>query len=211
MLFKSFKLWRWQRALALDKHLAVFDRLFLEVNGFTLSMQARAHNDAIDYVYGEINFISFIALLSLAHPDENTVFYDLGSGTGKAVIACAMVYPVKKSCGIELFSLLHLAAIERAHDLQAMSEYKSKAAHIHFINQDFLQTPLDDASLIFVNATAFFGETWDILSQKLANTINCKTVITTSKKLRTDAFIVTHETIVEMSWGFVKAYVQQRF
>ena len=68
---------------------------------------ARQKQDAIEYVYGEIEFLPFIALLSLDKPDSKTVFYDLGSGIGKAVLACAMVYPVHKSVGVELLPELY--------------------------------------------------------------------------------------------------------
>lgn len=91
------KIRRWQDALAISKHLAVFQQLYADVNGFALSKKARLGGDAFEYVYGEIEFESFTALLSLCHPNSSTIFYDLGSGTGKAVLACAMVFNVKKA------------------------------------------------------------------------------------------------------------------
>lgn len=71
----------------------MFQNLYEDVDGYSISRKARVKMDAFAYTYGEIEFLSFIALLSLVKPNENSVFYDLGSGTGKAVIAAAMVYP----------------------------------------------------------------------------------------------------------------------
>lgn len=202
---------RWRKSLDLDTHYRNYQQLFKDVDGFALSRQARAGHDAMEYTYGEIDFISFIALLSLAKPDNNTIFCDLGSGTGKAVLACAMVFNIKKSYGIELFSTLHHAAIKQQKRLQRLSDhYSEKATRIHFIHADFLHADFSDATLIIINATAFFGETWITLNQRLKKLKPGTIIITTSKKLSTDVFILKKITTVQMSWGLVNAYIQQR-
>lgn len=201
---------RWRSALDLDKHLLVFTELYAEVDGFALSRKARIVRDVTDYVYGEIEFISFIALLSLAKPDKNTVFYDLGSGTGKAVLACAMVFNVQKSNGVELFDSLNNAACERQQALLSLPEYKTVSKNIHFIHGDFLQVDFNDATLIYINSTGFFGTTWNAISNRLAQATHCTTVITTSKALKSHAFTVCRVTTVQMSWGTVKAYIHHR-
>lgn len=80
----------------------------------------------MEYAYGEIKFMSFIALLSLTNPDADTVFYDLGSGIGKAVLACSMVFPIRKSVGVELFPELYVDACTRAKDLAKIKIIKIK-------------------------------------------------------------------------------------
>ena len=208
--WKKLTIHRWRQRLALDKAESMFEQLYANIDGFTLSRDARMGHDALDYVYGEINFVSFIALLSLAKPDKNTIFYDLGSGTGKAVLACAMVFKVKKSVGIELFKPLHGVACKQQQTLSCIPEYNSISQAIHFIHQDFLTVNLCQATLVFINATGFIGATWIAISQRLTDTKNCTTVISTSKALISTAFTTTHITTVQMSWGVVKAYIQQR-
>lgn len=207
---RLFILHRWRKALQLDTHQPVYVQLFSGVDGFQLSRNARHTSDAMEYVYGEINFTSFIALLSLVKPDKNTVFYDLGSGIGTAVLACAMVFDVRKSCGVELFPILHHAACEQKNRLANLTLYNARAQTIHFINGDILQANFSEATLIFINATSFFGETWMHISQRIEQTTQCTTVISTSKALKSSAFTITNITMVEMSWGIVRAYVQQR-
>lgn len=201
---------KWYCTLNLDQHYLIYQQLYEHTNGFALSKQARERNDALEYTYGEINFISFIALLSLAKPSKNTLFYDLGSGTGKAVLACAMVFKVQKSCGIELFAELHQAALEQKTRLNALPDYQSQANSIHFIHSNFLDINFNDATLIMINATAFFGETWLALNLKLEQLPTSVIVITTSKKLSSPAFSLIKTTVVEMSWGYVKAYIYHR-
>jgi len=201
---------RWYSSLALDTHLSHYQPLYQDIDGFKLSQQARARVNAIDYTYGEIEFISFVALLSLVKPNINTVFYDLGSGTGKAVLACAMVFNVRKSCGIELFEALHHTALNQKKKLQQLPGYQKQASNLYFIHANFLHCDFSDATIIFINATAFFGDTWIAIQQRLFQLEQSTIIITTSKKLPANQFVLIKETNVRMSWGIVKAYIQHR-
>lgn len=207
---KQINVLRWQKLLNLQEHAQVFRQIYTDANGFMLSQNARHVHDAMEYAYGEIEFLSFIALLSLTSPNKNTVFYDLGSGTGKAVLACGMVFPICKSIGIELFPELYLDSCKRRDQLAAMKNYAEQTKKIQFILGDFLKVNLDDATLVFINSTAFFGPTWEKLCAKLDHLPHLNTVITTSKTLSSTHFTVTTRTKVEMSWGVVFAYVHTR-
>ncbi len=201
---------RWQRQLDLPKHAVIFKALYQPINGFLLSKRARVHQDAFDYFYGEIDFHSFIALLFLTHLNRETIFYDLGSGTGKAVLASAMVFDVKRSIGIELFKELHEAAKLQQEKLKNHSEYKGKAARITFLNEDFLAADFSDATLIFINATSFIGPTWQRLCKRLERVKTNTRVITTSKQLQATHFSLESTHPVRMSWGIVQAYIYRR-
>ena len=52
---------------------------------------------SILHQYGEISVKGFAEVLSAVAPSEDDVFVDLGSGTGKAVMLAAALYPVKMS------------------------------------------------------------------------------------------------------------------
>ena len=201
---------RWRNRLALDKHQSVFSQLYANVDGFALSREARSAHDAIEYIYGERDFASFSALLSLVKPNSKTVFYDLGSGTGKAVLACAMVYNVQKSHGVELFGALHQAACHQLQALRSLPDYEPSCKSIHFIHGNFLHADFKNATLVYINATGFFGTNWIVISERLAQTASCTSVITISKPLKSHAFTVIKITRVQMSWGIVNAYIQQR-
>jgi hypothetical protein len=207
---QRFRIWRWQKHMGLDKHLRVLDSLTANVNGFQLSRAARAGADSMEYVYGEIAPQSFIALLSLVKPNSSTVFYDLGSGTGKTVLACAMVFDVKKSCGIELFSNLDQAAKQQQQALRTVVTYQQAADKISFICGNFLHTKFEDATLIFISATALFGETWQQLNYRLDCLSPTTIVITTTKPLLSKRFKLVLQTRAEMSWGIVNVYIQAK-
>jgi len=201
---------RWRKSLAMDRHLAIFNTLYANVNGFQLSQRAREGNDAVEFVYGEIDFESFIALLSLCNPDSDSIFYDLGSGTGKAVLASAMVFNVRKSCGIEHFDSLHQCAKKQRERLTTIPEYAHKSRAIDFVHGNFQTISLQDASIVFINSSAFFGEFWAETSRCLEQLKPGSIVISTSKALVSSVYKTHHITPVKMSWGVVNAYFQQR-
>lgn len=208
---KSIQIWSWRKRLKLNQHEAVFQTLFVLVDGFALSRVARLKQDAFEYVYGEIDFTSFVALLSLTKPDDKTVFYDLGSGVGKAVIACAMVFRVQKSIGFEWFESLHQSACEQQKRLSDMPSYSFISETVQFFHADFLTKNIQDATLIFINATAFFGETWVNITRYLEqNAAENSLVISTSKALKSTFFSTIQTVTVQMSWGCVAAYIQKR-
>lgn len=201
----------WRKHLKLNQHEAVFQELFAFVDGFSLSRTARLKQDAFEYVYGEIDFTSFIALLSLTKPDDKTIFYDLGSGVGKAVIACAMVFRVRKSVGFEWFESLHQSAYKQQQQLSNIPNYSFIAETVAFFHADFLTKNIEDATLIFINATAFFGEMWINITHYLEqNATEQAVVISTSKALKSALFYIIQTVTVQMSWGCVTAYIQKR-
>ncbi|STX27622.1 putative methyltransferases [Legionella beliardensis] len=204
------KIKKWQRALQLNLHQPIFNRLYAQVNGFALSKLARCNHDAIEYTYGEIEFESFIALLTSCHPQANTVFYDLGSGTGKAVIACAMVFDIDKIYGIELFTPLHQCATKQQQKLALIKGYQDKARKIILRQGNFLEESMVDGTIIFINATTFIAELWEKLSRHIEQVKPATLVITTSKALTSKQFIIKKVMPVKMSWGIVNAYIQER-
>lgn len=203
------KIKTWSKGLSLGKHLAVFETLYRDINGFILSKEARRGQDAIQYVYGEIEFIAFIALVSKARVNKETVFYDLGHGIGKTVIACAMVFEVKKSIGVELFDALHQVAIEKKQTLLNHSAYAHLEHRIEFIRADLLNVDYKDATLIFINATGFIGDFWNQLVAHLEQSAAKATIITTTKPINSNQFKMTYQTTVPMSWGAVTAYLHR--
>ena len=207
-LWRRYTLWRWKHHLNLNKHLSALKHISEDLNGFHLSKLARTNSDAMEYVYGEIDCLSFIALLSLTNPNQDTVFYDLGSGLGKTVLACAMIFNIKKSCGIELFSTLDTAAKQQLNQLKKLKPYQSMTERVVFICGNFMTTNFDDATHIYINATGYFGETWDILNTCLEQLPTTPIIITTTKPLKSGPFQIVRQTRAQMSWGIVDAFIQ---
>jgi hypothetical protein len=197
-LKNRYAYYQWQKTFQIKKHLQNIEHIFHDVNGFELSYLEKKDQPNLSLTYGEIHLESFLALLSLAKPRPQQVFYDLGSGVGKTVIAASMVYGFQKAYGIE--TLKNLDAI-------AKNKQKNYAPHlnIEFVQQDVQDIDWHDADILFMNVASFVSDTWEALSKKLCEKPT-PIMITCSKPLNHPRFSI-QETKVLCSWGIVPAYI----
>lgn len=186
--------------------------LYRGINADSLSKNERKRlglkEDA--YIYGEIDFLSFILILDKIKPQPGEVFYDLGSGSGKAVFTAALCYDMSKACGIELLpGLCKLAnmQINKARTLLSLIDKKLTETFLHqlstieFINSDFLNCDLSDGGIIFINATCLSYYTWEALVEKLKELRPGARIISTTKKIQNEQFEVLYQYQELMSWG----------
>lgn len=207
---RMIKINQWKKSLDIDNHHQSFQKIFIDGNGFSMSRQCRLKADAMEYIYSEINFISFIALFSLVHPNDNMAFYDLGSGLGQTAIALSMVFNLKSATGIELFANLHFLACNHRDRLAQIPYYAKKMQKVQFINQNFLNTDLKNATHIFINATGFFGPTWVNLIQRIDQLYPGIIIITTTKAISSKKFKILHQTQLKTSFGIITAFIQEK-
>lgn len=200
---------QWQRAWRLDERAAVFDAIYAPIDGFALSRAAREGRDAPEYTYGEVSFLPFAALMYKAGLTRDSVFWDLGSGSGRAVLIAAMVFEVRKSAGVEYFASLHEAALSAGERLSRTHGFAACAETLHFEHGNFLETDFHDATHVFINASALFGDTWMQLLERLQTLRQGTVVVVTSKRLPPACFTLTGTSVVEMSWGSVQAFLYQ--
>ena len=179
---------------------------FINLSMVMQSLVKSGRCQAPEYVYGEIEFESFLALVGLTRPTADTVFYDLGSGAGKAVLACAMVYNMAYYAGIELFESLHACATAQQESLKKNQHYLANAQKVQFIHGDFLAIPWPHATLVFIHST-MFSAFWDTLNAKFSLLKPGAWVIVISTKLSHPMFQLYRQTKVLMSWGVATAYV----
>ncbi len=101
--------------------------------------------------YGETGFYSIESLVSYykEYFNNETVFYDLGSGIGKIVYHIGIEYKPKKACGIE-FSKERYLVSEKIKD-----DFKITNDNIFFINENILNCDLSDATVIYIDNTLF--------------------------------------------------------
>lgn len=158
------------------------------------------HLNTIEFTYGEIQILSLAFLISKIKTESDKIFLDLGSGAGKAVIAMAKMFDFEKCRGIEILPSLVM-----------LSKNLTDLAQIEFIQQDFLETALYPADIIFINATAFFGESLEKLKLKLTEAKPGAKIICVSKQLSEKHFKLIHQAIAPMSFGNARVFVYERF
>ena len=192
-LFNRYASYQWQKQYHIQQHLQTIDRLYANVNGFLISKSARIE-DNLALTYGEIDLVSFLALLSLTSPQPDWHFYELGCGLGKTVMAASLCYKFKKSIGVEcLKPLVEIAKQRNTHP------------NVEFIFADLQHISYHDANLIFINIASFVPEIWQALNTKLPQYREVY-IMTCAKPLAQS--VILHQTWVQCSWGVVPAYIQ---
>ena len=143
----------------------------------------------------------------------NGVFYDLGSGTGKAVVAAALLYPFNKSIGIELLPSLHEQSIK------VLQQFQEKRTN--FTTQVSTQMGdicniawWEDADVIYCNTLAFTEELLTIMRALMCK-VKAGTFVMTTGRLNDeghmdDAFVCLEYAMQPFSWGMSTLWLHQR-
>lgn len=211
-LIKPYLLWleqrhlaKWQKKQDYFAKKTKLDTLFLTVDGFKLSQQARIEKPSLELTYGETDLLGFLLLLNKLSPSKEDIFLDLGSGLGQLVIATPFFYPVKKAIGIEYLTALSKAANQIKTRLPIENQKKTI-----LLNQHILDSEIGEATIIFCTATAFFGDSWQKIQNHLTKACYGTRIITLSKPLTIDGFKLIYKTWCPTSWGASLAYVHIR-
>jgi SAM-dependent methyltransferase len=158
--------------------------------------------------------LSFAHMLAITKPVAGEIFYDLGCGSGKAVFTAAMLYDFGKCYGVELLESMYKLCCEQkvkfAQLLRQLNLDPTQADRIRFIHQNLLQVDFRDGDVVFINATAFFGELWDAIVNKLYQLKPGARIILTSRKLPLKDFILLSDKRQLMSWGMNSVFIYQR-
>lgn len=207
---------RWRNQAFIQKARTIFEHIFEPINGFRLSEQARkaSGTDNSEWVYGEIEFYDFIKILECTNPKPNEIFYDFGTGVGKALVVAALFYPFKKCVGIELFE--NLASVAKEATVQLKTNNNKALANpdviFEILQQNFLTVDISNADVVFINATCYAGETWEKLNNQLAQQLRpgARVIITTQMLTHTSAFRLQSQNLFTMSWGFSRVSIYEK-
>jgi hypothetical protein len=194
----------------IDNKTRILGEIYEKANAKSSSIRYRLLHLIKDkeFIYGEIDFLSFYTILERVSPSSQDVFYDLGSGSGKAVLSATLFFNVKESFGIELLPPLYeqsIAQLEKAaqrfqqHD--AEKEYLPQVRRIQFINDSFLHYDFENADIIYVAATCLSDATWNDLISKMARLKPGSRIIVASRMIHHEQFESIYQGIELMSWG----------
>lgn len=159
-------------------------------------------------LYGEIEFSSFVKLMKKFKPTTGGIFYDLGSGTGKAVIIARLLFDFRNCIGIELLSLLHYQATDIK--TKFINEYGPEFGEIVMHHASILNYDWSDGDFIFANSTNFDRDLMCRLSELASALKPAAIVVTFTKPLINPLFEILEEVRSKMSWGRATVYIQRR-
>lgn len=183
--------------------------------------------------YGEIDFDSFALIFSrikevhgkpfIGESGEDGMlqrrggyFYDLGCGTGKPLVAAALLHEFDVCCGIEVLEGLYTAAVEITGLYNAKGRPllgRSMDAVIEVRYGDFLNLRLKDwrnADVLFANSTCFDDILMTEIGRWVAGLKKGAFVITFTKRVPSPDLHVVEQEMYQMSWGQATVFIQQK-
>lgn len=187
------------------------------------SDEVKQNKTNVSLVYGEIDFFSFASILQKANPRQGELFFDLGHGTGRAIIATHLLYGhcFDKIHGIEIISALNSVSTEitSAYLDRIKSSPEIFSQHVCPIDTrlgDLTDDSNDafdwiNADVVFANSTCFSDSLMDALSRKAVALKPGSRLITFTKPLSTlDAFEIVDSRRYCMSWGEATSFIHRR-
>ncbi|KAG1694188.1 hypothetical protein DVH05_021844 [Phytophthora capsici] len=209
----------------------IFDTLYLEHPlqvAKKISREERREREFISMslVYGEIAFVPFKVVLDVLKRWHHVLqkpggtFLDIGSGSGKAVFAAALLHDFDACHGIEVLEGLHTVSQEVLQRWEKLIKpnfalsMQKKRMRISFTQGDALVVDWPaNVDLVFLNSTCFGERLMFALARKLAHC--CKSgaiVITATHKLPdTQNFAELRQlTVTQEAWGDATWYLHRR-
>lgn len=192
----------------------IFDTLYSNIDGYKISRLARSkipyYN--ITHTYGEVLFDTFWDILQKVNPKKNSVFYDLGAGTGKPCIVASLFTAFSKVVGIEILPDIYKTSTEVLDSYKALLAKRKITLNqlVQFVNADFKDVIITDADVVFVNATCFQYETSRLMMEQFSNLKQGAKIITSTYYIDLPGY--THEDLgIKMfSWGRALAYISTK-
>jgi len=206
-LRRSVEFWRLRRCFKKFYNIA-------ELCQLSLTYREQQSLDNVEFTYGEILLHSFYQAMKAARPMPHEIFYDLGSGAGKLIHSAAILFDLRKVCGVEIQQPLFDFSAELHQKLQTLSKHDARwqqqldKVEQHLAN--ILEFDFSDADIVFINATCFQLEHWRALEVKFKQLKQGARVIITTKYLKEPEFVTLHTQCYDMSWGYARVSVFRR-
>ena len=168
----------------------------------------RGWSSSISLTYGEVPLASLACMLARhTRLSEHAVFADVGSGTGRGLIAALLCHSFARCVGVELLRSLH----EQALLTKAAYEQSSgvDGGVLRLVCGDF--RACDEwlrADVVYVNSTCFDRPLMADLSAACERLPLGATVITQTHPLSSKHFVCSSVGAYEMSWGSADVFVQ---
>lgn len=174
-------------------------------NREAFEQSANVNREHVATTYGEIKYLGGVEqIVDNLRLDEDDVFVDLGSGTGRVVVEMFLSTPIKKSIGYELVKERFDHAMEVRGELLNNPLYtinKSSRRKIEFYNQNIVDADLSKATVVYMASTCFSADLLGIILQKLANARKLKAIFALTTMPASANFILKKSFTVATTWN----------
>ena len=168
-------------------------------------------NKNISETYGEILYQSIYTLLSEIPLTEEDVFFDLGSGLGKAVTQIFLKSAVKESAGIEIIPELYQTSLAVAQKVQHdLPDFYAGGRKLTFHLGSFLETSFAAASVLLIGSPCFSQQMLYPLG-KIINQLSTIHSVLTLRPINTLERLSFKKVIrIECTWDSALCYIYRR-
>jgi hypothetical protein len=192
----------------------IFEEAFKGVEGGSISHAERYKGNLVgsEFTYGEIDFLHFLPLMKIYAKKTGGVFWDLGCGTGKAMMAASLCdLNFEKVCGVELLDGLYDSALKTITKyLETESGKKRKSNYFNLVKGDMKLVDWTDADMIYTSSICFPEELIQALTEK-GKMLKKGTIIISLKNWKdSSVFKVLEYLQVKMTWGKTGVYIMER-
>ncbi len=196
--------------LMIDSNYAetLFNHLYGNINGYAVSTAARQASgiDTEKLLYGELPFETCKQILERANPKKDGVFCDLGSGTGRVVMAFYLLSNFKKCSGVELLKGLHDKACEVMTTFEETVKPQIKThlegRELQFLCDDIFACDLRGTDFIFMNHPFKESDLFDRLEEKFLDELKPGSrIVTIIRSLKNPRFKSLGSQTYKFSWG----------
>ena len=189
--------------------------------------QAHEQYSENSLVYGEIEFESFQKLLQSLPPPPpppavshgtragNGIFYDLGSGSGRAVFTARFIGDFDRCVGIELLPNLHQLAASVNSLYKILYRHKLQWQTVEFHCADLMEYDWSDGTVVYAPSLLFDDDMMAYIGTKAKDLRQGAYLISLKKfagaaVLDPTALEMIQEAVFPMSWGSANVYVYRR-
>lgn len=185
----------------------ILARLYADVRPYEVSHESRKRLSTQDesFRYGEVVPAALDRLLNRTPCKANGIFYDLGSGTGKAVFQAALTADFSKLVGVELIDGLSRVAehVLSRYDVEVRPRLpvEKRLQVIEFRRADIRLAEIAEADLVYVHATCFQPELMKGLTARLDTLKPGARAVLTTKCISSPRFSIEAVDVYDMDWG----------
>ncbi len=146
--------------------------------------------------------------------NNHKIFYDLGSGTGKAVIAAALLGSFSQVLGIELLPELYTEAkkvlLKFNKNVRPQLHPESRSVVVDYIHNDLFDHDWSNGDVVFMQTTCFNENLMKRLEEQAEWLKPGSMVITLSKYLRSPSFKIIMNKKYPMGWGEATVFIHKK-
>lgn len=186
---------------------SIFESLYSGIDGYSVSSKARKSLPYASkaHTYGEVTPEGFYKILKDAETKNGGIFYDLGSGTGKAVMLAALFGNFSKLVGIEVIKNLFQTSLNILKrfdsEVRPILSVERQKQIVELVNSDFLESNFLEADVVFIHSTCFFDELMIILEERCAMLKKGTKILLVTKNFQSPLFRLIKSGEYPMTWG----------